>query len=188
MPVPPVGDWIDLFATRDDPHRPDAQVATLDPLVLHRARAGYYGHMTHIDHQINRFLEVLQEFGLRESTYVCFVSDHGEMMGDHHLYRKSLPYEGSARVPLILQGPRDSGMRRGSGVSPVIELRDIMPTLLECAGLPVPESVEGRSFLPLARGESIEWRSHLHGEHLYSGQSVQWLTNGREKYVWFSGT
>jgi arylsulfatase len=188
MPDPPVGDWLDLFAARDDPHRPDALVATLDPRTLHRARAGYYGHMTHIDHQINRFLEVLQEFGLRDRTYVCFVSDHGEMMGDHHLYRKSVPYEGSARVPLILQGPRDGAIQRGSAVSQVIELRDIMPTLLDCAGLPVPESVEGRSFLPLARGESIEWRPHLHGEHPYAGQSIQWLTDGREKYVWFSGT
>jgi arylsulfatase A-like enzyme len=188
MPDPPVGDWIDLFAARDDPHRPDALVATLDPRILHRARAGYYGHMTHIDHQINRFLEVLQEFGLRDNSYLCFVSDHGEMMGDHHLFRKSLPCEGSARVPLILQGPRDSGIPRGGGISPVIELRDVMPTLLECAGLPVPESVEGRSFLPLARGESIEWRPHLHGEHTYAGQSVQWLTDGHEKYVWFSGT
>lgn len=194
MPDPPVGDWVDLFAARDEPHRPDASVATMDPRVLQRARAGYYGHMTHIDHQINRFLEVLQEFGLRDSTYVCFVSDHGELMGDHHLYRKSLPYEGSARVPLILQGPRDSGIRRGSTIRQVIELRDIMPTLLDCAGLPIPESVEGRSFLPLARGDGSpatpggQWRPHLHGEHLYSGQSVQWLTDGCEKYVWFSGT
>lgn len=188
MPDPPVGDWIDLFAARDDPHRPDVLVATLGPRILHRARAGYYSHMTHIDHQINRFLEVLQEFGLRDRTYLCFVSDHGEMMGDHHLFRNSLPYEGSARVPLILQGPRDSGMQRGSGMTEVIELRDVMPALLECAGLPVPESVEGRSFLPLARGESVEWRPHLHGEHTLGGQSVQWLTDGREKYVWFSGT
>ena len=64
---------------------------------------------------------------------------------------------------------------------------DLMPTLLDCAGLPVPESVEGRSFLPLARGEGGELRTYLHGEHTYPGGSVQWLTDGHEKFVWYSG-
>jgi arylsulfatase A-like enzyme len=67
-------------------------------------------------------------------------------------------------------------------------LRDVFPTLLDCAGLPIPESVEGRSFLPLARGEAASWRSHLHGEHTYGAGSIHWLTDGQEKYVWFSDT
>src|SRR5581483_10164665 len=188
MPDPPVGDWVDILTEYADPYRPDCTVGKIPPRTLQRARAGYYGHLTHIDHQINRFLEVLDEFGLGQNTYVCFVSDHGELLGDHHLFRKSFPYEGSARIPLILKGPPGSGIGRGTvDQDHVIELRDIMPTLLECAGLPVPESVEGRSFLPLARGESVEWRPHLHGEHTLFGQSAQWLTDGHEKYVWFSG-
>jgi hypothetical protein len=48
--------------------------------------------------------------------------------------------------------------------------------------------VDGCSFLPLVRGEAQDWRAHLHGEHLVFGQSIQWLTDGHEKYVWFSGT
>ncbi|HEX5417266.1 MAG TPA: arylsulfatase, partial [Chloroflexota bacterium] len=67
------------------------------------------------------------------------------------------------------------------------ELRDIMPTLLDCAGLPIPETLDGRSFLPFARGERPAWRPHLHGEHLMLGQSLQWVTDGHEKYVWRSG-
>jgi arylsulfatase A-like enzyme len=109
-------------------------------------------------------------------------------MGDHHRFRKQVPYEGSARVPLLLHGPPEAGIRRGGVFDPVIELRDVMPTLLDCAGLPVPESVEGRSFLPIARGERSEWRPYLHGEHTYMGGSLQWLTDGHEKYIWFSGT
>ena len=189
MPPPPVGDWGEAFEHMADPHRPDCAVGQINPHVLQRARAGYYGHMTHIDHQLNRFIEVLHEFGQRDNTWFCFVSDHGELMGDHHLFRKSLPYEGSARVPLILKGPKNAGIRGGTVRDEVVELRDIMPTLLDCCGLDVPSSLEGRSFLTLARGRGdSDWRSYLHGEHTFMGQSVQWLTDGREKYVWFSGS
>jgi len=188
MPDVPVGDWVDLYAAHDQPFRPDALRSRVAPHVLRRARAGYYGHMTHIDHQVNRFLEVLQEHGLRGNTFVCFVSDHGEMLGDHHLFRKCYPYEGSARVPLILAGPKAAGLRAGARPAPVVELRDVMPTLLDCAGLPIPASLEGRSLLPFARGESPPWRECLHGEHTAFGGSIHWLTDGHEKYVWLSSS
>jgi len=188
MPDPAVGDWVEAFAPYANDHLHNSHVAHHDPRTLHRAQAGYYGHMTHIDHQINRFREVLQEYELHETTYICFVSDHGEMLGDHHLQRKGYPYEGSARVPLILVGPPGSGILAGQAHAPVIELRDVMPTLLECAGFPVPRGIEGYSFLPIARGVSSPWRQYLHGEHTLFDQSVQWLTDGQEKYVWFSGT
>jgi arylsulfatase len=188
MPEPPVGDWAELYAPLAAPARPDCMVGQVPPFVLRRARAGYYGHMTHIDHQVHRFMEALADYGAAANTWVCFVSDHGEMMGDHHLWRKGYPYEGSARVPLILAGPRGGGLRAASVRPEVAELRDVMPTLLDCAGLPVPGEVEGRSLLPLARGEAAAAapRERLQGEMMMLGQSIQWLTDGREKYVWFS--
>lgn len=188
MPSPPRGDWLDLWKDRADSCRPDCHVGRIREDVLQRARAGYYGHMTHIDHQVNRFIETLDDCGARENTYICFTSDHGEMLGDHDMFRKGYPYEGSARIPMILHGPRDSGIVRRRQYAEVVELRDIMPTLLDCAGLPVPESVEGRSLLPLARGEKTSWRPHLHGEHTVFGQSMQWITDGNEKYIWLSGS
>ena len=166
MPDVPVGDWTALFADIADPDRPDLQAGEIDPRVLRRARAGYYGHMSHIDHQINHFLERLADFGQLRNSYICFVSDHGELLGDHHLFRKAFPFEGSARVPLILAGPKGSGIRKNAVCSQVVELRDVMPTLLDCAGLPVPEGVEGQSLLPFARGEEVPWRAYLHGEHI----------------------
>ncbi|HXI15612.1 MAG TPA: sulfatase-like hydrolase/transferase, partial [Chloroflexota bacterium] len=189
MPAPPVGDWTDLYAEHAQPLDPQSPVGQVPERVLRRARAGYYGHMTHIDHQLNRLFEVLHEFRQRENSYVCFTSDHGEMMGDHPLFRKSLPYEGSARIPMLLKGPRASGIQPGVTPNEVAELRDVMPTLLDCAGLPIPESVEGRSLLPLARGQQPQngWRPHLHGEHTTLGQNIHWLTDGHEKYVWLSG-
>ncbi|WP_460525065.1 arylsulfatase [Flindersiella endophytica] len=182
---PPVGSWADVYSShrQDNSHQPFA--ARMRPDLLQRARAGYYGHMAHIDLQLNRFVETLHEWGLKDNTYICFVSDHGEMLGDHHLFRKGFPYEGSARIPFLLAGP---GTGRGVRRDEVVELRDVMPTLLDCAGLPVPESVEGRSLLPMARGEAAGgWRSHVHGEHALLGQSLQWITDARYKYVWLSG-
>ncbi|HEY2672215.1 MAG TPA: sulfatase-like hydrolase/transferase [Rugosimonospora sp.] len=216
-----VGDWWQEYADHRDDHDPEALVAALDLRTLHRARAGYYGHMTHLDQQINRFLEALAEFGLAKNTYVAFVSDHGEMLGEHHLFRKGFPYEGSARIPFLLHGPPSSGIVPGTVRDEVVELRDVMPTLLDCAGVAVPPTVEGRSVLALAlagggdaggtgvagprpgdgaaaaagdgapHGAGLAgggWREWLHGEHTLLGQSLQFLTDGRTKYVWLSGT
>ena len=184
MPEPPVGDWVDYFEKFDRTPRPDAIRARYRPDILQRARAGYYGHMTHIDHQINRLVESLGDLKLGHNTWVCFTSDHGEMMGDHHFFRKGMAYEGSAHVPFLLAGP---GLTRHNVTSDaVVEQRDIMPTLLDCAGLPIPSSVEGRSVLPVAQGEKTKVRDYLHGELTIFGQSMQWITDGKEKYIWMS--
>lgn len=183
---PAVGDWAGQFDEHRRDHQHNAHVAQMPPVVLHRARAGYYGHMAHIDGQVNRFTEALAEFELADDTYVCFVSDHGEMLGEHRLFRKGYPYEGSARIPFILSGPDIApGVHRDE----VVELRDVMPTLLDCAGIRTPPEVEGKSVLPLARGEVVDsWRQVLHGEHVVLSQSLQWLTDGKQKYIWLSGS
>jgi arylsulfatase A-like enzyme len=188
MPAPPLGDWVDLYNEYANPYDPAGHVGKVDPHVLQRARAGYYGHMTHIDHQIYRFIEAMRQYNVFDNTYFLFTADHGEMMGDHHMFRKGYAYEGAARVPFILAGPRDSGIVHGSAYDQVVELRDVMPTLLSCAGLPVPENVGGFSVLPLARGGEPAWREYIHGEHTVFGQSMQWLTDGHEKYIWLSGS
>jgi arylsulfatase A-like enzyme len=185
LPTPPVGDWAEDFADLDKTPLPNAWRARYQPEVLRRAQAGYYGHITHIDHQINRLLEALAEFGLRGETWVCFTSDHGEMLGDHHLFRKGYGYEGSARVPLLLSGP---GVPPLTVSDAVVEQRDIMPTLLACAGLPAPGGIDGKNFLALALGAASGVREWLHGELTLLGESHHWLTDGREKYLWFSGS
>jgi arylsulfatase len=189
MPPVAVGDWVDVFADRDNSRSPEAHRAIYRPDILKRGRAGYYGHMTHIDHQVSRFMEMLQEHRLDDDTWVIFTSDHGEMMGDHHLFRKGYPYEGSARLPLIMRPPSKVKCRRGSVCDTVVELRDYLPTLLDCAGHTAPEGLDGHSFLPHLLEESAEpLRPWLHGEHTLFGGSLQWLTDGRFKYVWHSGT
>lgn len=182
--APPVGDWTGDYAPWRRDGIPDTLVGRMDPVTWHRARAGYFGHMAHLDQQINRFLQMLHEFGHGDDTVVAFTSDHGEMLGDHDLWRKGYPYEGSARIPFLLAGP---GVPERTVCDEVVELRDVMPTLLEAAGVPVPAGVDGRSALPVARGDTEGHRPWLHGEHVLLGQSLQWLTDGKEKYVWLSG-
>lgn len=181
----PVGDWIEDW----EEHRRDgdyqAALAKLPPSVVRRARQGYYGLMTQVDLQVNRILESLGDFGIRDNTVIAFTSDHGEMMGDHQMFRKALPYEGSARVPLIIHDPRTPS---GGTVDHVVELRDVMPTLLDLAGIDIPDSVDGASLATALIGGGTAPRDHLHGEHTYFGQSIQWITDGRLKYVWASGT
>ena len=187
MPKVAQGDWYHTVEHLAEPHSPERFVGPADPETLQRARAGYYGHMTHIDHQINRIMEALDEVGIADNTYVCFTSDHGEMMGDHHMWRKGYPYEGSAGIPLILFGPNHSGISAGSRSDQLVELRDILPTLLDCAGLPIPESIDGKSLLPLAAGGRGALRPYLHGEHYIFDQSIQWIVRGQKKYIWWSG-
>jgi len=144
--------------------------------------------MTNIDHQLNRLIETLRQFGVGDDTWICFTSDHGELMGDHDLFRKGLPYEGSAGVPLLLAPPTGVEWPRGSTSDALVELRDIMPTLLDCAGIQPPDGIDGVSALPSVFDPGIDMRPWLHGEHVLLGQTIQWLTDGHLKYVWWSGT
>jgi arylsulfatase A-like enzyme len=183
LELPPRGEWsrrLERYATG----RPDSPYARLKPRELRRARSGYYGLMTQIDYQVDRIIEALVDAGKDSDTLLVFVSDHGELLGDHDLFRKSLPYEGSARIPLIFNGP---GIPRGSKISGVASLQDLMPTLLDYLGIPIPRHVDGLSLMPMIRGEKSAVREFLHGEHAYEGQSVQFLCDGEWKYIWWSG-
>lgn len=146
--------------------------------LLTSCKAAYYGHINFIDDQINRLLNPVTRPAGR-NTVVTFTSDHGEMLGDHYKFRKSLPYEGSARVPLLFSGPGIVG--RQVDEHPVC-LEDIMPTMLDLAGVAIPASVDGKSLAPMLRGEKGgAWREYLHGEH--AGRP-HYLTDGRLKYIW----
>lgn len=184
---PPVGDWAELFDSWRSPNpSPEDFAGWISPRQMKRAQAGYFGNMAHVDAQLHRLREAFAANGLLGSTVFAFVSDHGEMLGDHGLYRKSFPYQGSVHVPFLISGPGGSGVGRGTVSDAPVELRDVMPTLLDSAGLPIPEGLDGRSVLPLTRGEPVEWREFLHGEHVLFGESMQWLTDGAWKYIWFS--
>lgn len=182
--VPDKGNWEDeLLAEYRDDLNPQAHVATYPQQVAQRALAGYYGNITHIDAQIERFIEALNDFGLAEDTIICFTSDHGDMMGEHGMWRKAYPYEGSARVPMIFSGP---GIQQDVSTE-LMSLSDLMPTLLDLANVEVPAGLDGISYADMLRGENSEpSREFLHGEHVVFGQSLQWIITASHKYVWWS--
>src|SRR5687767_10198181 len=160
---------------------------------MRRCRAGYYGLMSHVDDQVARLLDFMRLNGHLRDTLILFTSDHGEMLGDHHMYRKTFPYEGSARVPFLLHAPASMGLRRGLTLDAPVGLQDVMPTLLDAAGLDVPDTVTGRSVLPLLReGDAQpEWRDALHGEHsgIYQYDlGNHYLVSDRHKFIWWSQT
>lgn len=201
IPAVPIGDWA---GEHDVPiNHVDAWHGHLADHLLVRARRAYYAQMTHIDHQIGRVLDTVWQTGAGESTAVVFTSDHGELLGDHHLFRKCLPYEGSARVPLIVKLPsgKVGGPAAGRDAAPPpsvdspVALEDLYPTILEIAGAPIPGRTEGVSALDhclsVAGGaRTTATREYLHGEHSanYFDDGVQYLTDGREKYIWYTKT
>ncbi|MDH7571576.1 MAG: sulfatase-like hydrolase/transferase, partial [Armatimonadota bacterium] len=192
-PIPPpyVGDWAHIHDGREGAADVNAWRSRRPEHETRRARACYYGSVTFIDHQIGRLLYELRHYhrDAWQNTFVLFTSDHGDMLGDHHLWRKTYAYEGSARIPMILRPPDGWKWPRGLVLDHLVELRDVMPTFLEAAGAPIPENVDGKSLLPLARGETeTPWRDVLLGEHdwCYSHEQANYyLTDGRWKFVWF---
>ena len=129
--------------------------------------AEYYRQYTEtllaVDDSVGRIVSFLRETGLLESTIVIFMGDNGFAFGEHGLIDKRTAYEESMRVPLLMSG---GGLPAGRSVEEVVANIDIAPTVLEAAGL-TPPPMDGRSFLPLARGERIQWRETLLYEYYW---------------------
>lgn len=129
------------------------QTQCQDPRTFHgkRLQAKYWGQIELIDENVGRLLKVLDETGQREDTLVIFTSDHGDMVGDHGLRAKGCRfYEPLVRVPLILSWP--ARLKQGLRSEALVQLTDLVPTLLEINGLPVPEDMQGKSLVPILTG------------------------------------
>ena len=185
VPNPVIGDWATPPPNGGKGMDVSALTVNLRGEALLCARAGYYGLLNHLDDQIRRLINpvtgVDQMTG--NNTVVALSSDHGEMLGDHYLWRKTVPYEPSARIPLLLRAPQRFGIRPETVVNEPVSIEDIMPTILDLAGVAITDTVDGRSLLPLAREEEMAWRQYVHIEHAPVHHS---LTDGKEKYVWFA--
>ena len=188
LPDPVVGDWAPPFDGPQTGLHPNATRICLDEWQMKCARAAYYGMVNFIDDRLGR---LIQFAGRLDDCLVLFTSDHGEMLGDHNHFRKTWPYEASARVPFIARAPASWDLPAEVCCSSPVGLQDVMPTLLDAAGVDIPENCTGHSLLPIMRGEQQSVRSVLHGEHAgcYDyADGNHFLTDGRNKYIWYSQT
>lgn len=181
----PVGDWAKKH------EKPITTVNTWEGKLsenrLRKCRLGYYAQIAHIDSQIGRLIKNLQ-YIKEMPDMIIFTADHGEMLGDHHMFRKTYAYEGSAAVPLIIW--KKDAQRGVREVTPVV-LQDLYTTILDYAGVEIPEDVDGANLMPLINEGTPLERTWIHGEHsrCYSAdEAMQFMTDGKYKYIWFTDT
>lgn len=116
----------------------------------------YYACASFVDAQIGRVLAELDALGLRENTIIIVWGDHGWHLGEYGMWGKATNYEVATRVPLIVCAPKMAAA--GKGTKALVEFVDVYPTLCELAGLPIPATLEGKSFAPLLSNPDLSWK------------------------------
>lgn len=131
-------------------------------------RAIYMGLITEVDLHIGRVVQFLKDSGQYDDTLLIVTADHGEMLGDHHCWSKFTVHDAAFHTPLIIRQPGNA-VRAGTEVTQPVETIDITPTILDWVGQEVPNSMDGRSLLPLLAGETPEdWRDASFSELEFS--------------------
>ncbi|MED4602288.1 sulfatase-like hydrolase/transferase [Paenibacillus validus] len=147
------------------------------PSEIRQHLADYYGMITHLDTQIGRIFQALDERNQTERTIVVYTADHGLALGQHGLLGKQNVYEHSIHVPLIMRGP---GLPQGVEVGGLGCQIDIFPTLSELTKTPLPDTVEGRSLIPLISGEKTAIRESVFS--VYKNYQ-RMISDGRWKFI-----
>ncbi|MDP6115717.1 MAG: sulfatase-like hydrolase/transferase [Planctomycetota bacterium] len=151
------------------------QVGATDDQILD-CRRQYCAATTLIDDQVGAIIDAVEGRGMLDNTYIVFSSDHGEMLGDHGMFTKSVPYESSLRVPLIVAGP---GIEGGQVSDAIVELIDVNATICDLAGLGPQEAIDARSFRPVLEAGTDEHRQ----EALSTLRHFRCIRTKRWKYV-----
>jgi len=150
------------------------------PEAIRRHIADYNAMITHLDAQVGKIIQALDDAGLRENTTIVFTGDNGLAVGQHGLMGKQNLYECSVRVPLVMSGP---GIASGARRDTLCELQDLFPTLCGCAGIDVPKTVEGRSLGGALKDSEVQVRDHV----FYAYRNVQrGVSDGRLKLIEYS--
>ena len=151
----------------------------LTPEKVQNLKKHYAASVVAIDDCIGRILDVLERREMCQNTVVVFCADHGEMLGDHNLFQKSVMYEGALRIPLVINIP---GYTNESRNHALVELMDLAPTFLELAGVDYNiKEMDGVSILPLIREEKKEikkfQKSELHNTMMLFDGRYKWIRN-----------
>ncbi len=180
-PLPYHGAWADDDATLPYALRAvRGRWGTFNEHQIRGIRRAFYALCTHIDHQLRVIIGTLREEQLLDNTILLFTSDHGDMLGNHGLWAKRLFYEDSANVPMILVGAAgDARTAPGRIDDRLVGLQDVMPTLLDLAGIPIPDEVVGRSMVGAAR------HTWLYGECGADAGATRMIHTGRYKLIYY---
>ncbi len=152
--------WVELLGRARKARRPKAAANSLS-----EKRRAYHQLIAGIDENVVRILDLIDERELAENTVVVYASDNGLCNGAHGLYIKRAAYEESIRIPLLVRYP--PRVRPGTAIEKLALNVDLAPTLLELAGLDVPEPMQGKSLVPLLGGRQSEWRTGFVYENFY---------------------
>jgi len=159
--------------------------ANLSEETWQRIIARYYGLVTMVDDALGRILARLRDLGLEDSTLVLFTTDHGDATGSHRMYDKGYcGYEEQFRIPLILRGSNLPGGVCDEWITSL----DLMPTIVEAAGIELPSGLEidGESLLPVLRDGASLGRDSIFAEFhgmQYGLCSLRMVRDERHKYV-----
>ena len=158
------------------------------PEKFQRMVRGYYRMITGVDMVVGRLVQELRDLGLFDNTVIVLTGDNGYFLGERGFAGKWLMHDLSTRVPFIVSDPRVGQSRRGRALSDMALNLDLAPTLLELAGLEVPDAVQGRSLVPLLRAlqPQPEWRDRVFSEHLWEHPDIprtEGLRTDRWKYI-----
>ncbi len=123
---------------------------------------GYYGSIAFDNELLGKVLQQLDASGERNRTLVIFTADHGEMLDDHSLWTKMVFFDPAVRIPLIMHLP--GVIEGGHETRALVEHIDVFPTMMDILGYQTPAGVEGRSFLPLAKGQTSRHRDAVYSE------------------------
>ncbi len=171
LPIVPAGDLDDIPQPGLAGTRSDKNEIGNYPNNQKKMWQGYYASTAFMDAQVGRILDELDRLGLRDTTAVVFCSDHGYHLGEHLFWQKSNLHEEVTRVPLIISAP---GFQPGITDS-LVELVDMFPTLCELSGLEIPDSVQGKSLVPILKNPLAKVRDSAFYAHNGTGiRTNQW--------------
>ena len=142
-------------------------------------KKAYYASCTYIDHQIRLVVGTLREQGILEDTIILFTADHGDMLGTNGLYGKFLMYENSIKIPFILSTPADCGMVSNRIDDSIVELKDVLPTLLTLTGLEVPSHITGKSLT------EYNERAYSYGELWEDDRATRMIRTKTAKLIYY---
>jgi arylsulfatase A-like enzyme len=165
---PLLAELLAITRQRDYFRTGDGLAADIGERDIRQLRATYYGMIGEVDAQLGRLIAYLKDSGQYDETLFVFSSDHGEMLGDHYMLGKSGYFAEAYHIPLVIRMPGGAG--GGRVVDRFTESIDVMPTILEAMGEPVPVQCDGSSLMPLLRGEAVtRWRDGVVFEFDFRG-------------------